>query len=414
MRRFPTLLVLCASLATLLPAQNIPLSEYRARREALRRDLDGTLILFGKTVGSDEVFGFTQEANFYYLTGWTQPGAVLLVNKSDEVLFLPHHNRRGEIFNGHRSSAEDPDVKQVSGFDKVMPIEKLESQLGQALQLAEKVYALPRQPQAEKLRALLAFREISDAGPVIAKHRVRKSEAEIAAIQHATDVTILAHRAAWKRMLPGLYEYQIGATLSDTFFENGCERYAYSPIVGSGPNSTVLHYSSNRRRMDRGEVVVMDSAAECGYYASDITRTVPVGGKFTARQRELYDIVLGAQNAAIAAIKPGARLQGDTDSLNRIAKDYINSHGKDLHGESLGKYFTHGLGHSVGIDVHDPGPAGPLEAGMVITMEPGIYIPEEGIGIRIEDVVLVTEHGAKILSAALPREADEVEKALAK
>ena len=240
-----------------------------------------------------------------------------------------------------------------------MPIEKLESQLTQALQMAEKVYTLPRQPQADKLKTMLAFREISDAGPLIAKLRIKKSDAEIAAIQHATDVSLDGHRAAWKRMQAGLYEYQIAATLSDVCFENGCEQYAYSPIVGSGPNATVLHYSSNRRRMDRGEVVLMDAAAECGYYASDITRTVPVSGKFTPRQRELYDIVLGAQKAAIAAIKPGARLQGETDSLNKIAKDYINSHGKDLHGEPLGKYFTHGLGHPVGIDVHDPNVPGP-------------------------------------------------------
>ena len=161
-------------------------------------------------------------------------------------------------------------------------------------------------------------------------------------------------------------------------------------------------------------MLLIDAAAECGNYASDITRTVPINGRFTARQREIYEIVLGAQKAAIAAIKPGARMTGDTDSLNKIARDYINSHGKDLHGEPLGKYFTHGLGHPVGIDVHDPAVTGALQAGMVITIEPGIYIPEENIGVRIEDVVLVTDKGAKVLSQALPREVDEIEKALAK
>lgn len=414
MRQFLAWAVLCACLAPALAAQSIPLSEYRARRAALRKDLDGTVVLFGKTVGPDEVFGFIRESNFYYLTGWTQPNAVLVIDKNDEVLLLPHHNERAELFTGPKTSAEDADAKQATGFDRVMPIEKLESELTQSLESAEKVYALARESGTEKLSAFLAFRHISDAAPLIAKLRIRKSEAEIAAIQHATDVSIEGHRAAWKRMQPGLYEYQIAATLSDTFFENGCERYAYSPIIGSGPNGTVLHYSSNRRRMDRGEVVLMDAAAECGYYASDITRTVPVGGKFTPRQRELYGIVLGAQNAAIAAIKPGVKLMGETGSLNRIARDYINSHGKDLHGEKLGKYFTHGLGHPVGIDVHDPMVNEPLAAGMIITMEPGIYIPEEGIGIRIEDMILVTGSGARIMSAALPREADEVEKALAR
>ena len=283
-----------------------------------------------------------------------------------------------------------------------------------ALESAEKVYALSHEAGTEKLKSFLAFREISDAGPLLAALRVQKSEAEISAIQHTTDVSMDAHRAAWRRMKAGMYEYQISATMIDVFFENGCERYAYAPIVGSGPNATILHYSANRRRMDQGELLLIDAAAECGNYASDITRTVPVSGKFTPRQREIYEIVLGAQKAAIAAIKPGVRVSGETDSLNKIARDYIDSHGKDLHGEKLGKYFTHGLGHPVGLDVHDPAVNSTLKAGMVITIEPGIYIPEENIGVRIEDVVLVTETGAKVLSEKLPREVDEIEKALAK
>ena len=155
----------------------------------------------------------------------------------------------------------------------------------------------------------------------------------------------------------------------------------------------------------------MDVGAECAGYAADITRTIPVSGKFTPRQREIYEIVLGAQKAAIAAVKPGMML-GKTapNSLYKIAYDYINSHGEDLHGDPLGKYFTHGLGHHVGLDVHDASdPAAPLEAGMVITIEPGIYIPEENLGIRIEDMVLVTEHGGKVMSSALPRDPGEIE-----
>ena len=149
-------------------------------------------------------------------------------------------------------------------------------------------------------------------------------------------------------------------------------------------------------------------------YASDITRTVPANGHFTARQREIYEIVLGAQKAAIAAIKPGVKIRGD-NSLKQIAMDYINSHGKDLHGEPLGKYFTHGLSHHVGLDVHDASDVdAPLKAGMVITIEPGIYIPEENIGVRIEDTLLVTETGSRNLSGALPREVAEIEKLVGK
>ena len=155
----------------------------------------------------------------------------------------------------------------------------------------------------------------------------------------------------------------------------------------------------------------MDVAAECDNYASDITRTVPVNGKFTPRQRDIYNIVLGAQKAAIEAIKPGVAMA----KLTTIAKEYIDTHGKDLHGESLGKYFIHGLGHPVGLDVHDPGGAqgAVLKENMVITIEPGIYIPEESLGVRIEDTLVVTKDGSRNMSGALPRDPDEIERALA-
>jgi Xaa-Pro aminopeptidase len=344
----------------------------------------------------------------------SDPDGRLLITPSREILFLPHHNERREHYMGKRSSAEDSDVHAVTGFEEVFPIEKFEEELDQALSTNEKVYALANTPFTDKLKTLYPFRDISDAAPLIAKLRMKKSAAELAAIQHATDVSLEAHRAAWKRMASGLYEYQLEATLVNTFLENGCEGVSYAPIVGSGPNSTVLHYSANHRRVDQGEVIVIDSAAQCDGYASDITRTAPVSGKFSRRQREIYEIVLGAQNAAIAAAKPGIRLSGPTDSLTKIAKDYMDAHGKDLHGEPLGKYFIHGIGHQVGLQVHDASVDGPLEAGMVVTIEPGIYIPEENIGVRIEDVILVTENGAKLLSAALPREPDAIEKAVAK
>ena len=236
-----------------------------------------------------------------------------------------------------------------------------------------------------------------------------KSPAELALLQYSIDVTLDAHRAAWKRAAPGEYEYQVAATMTDVYFDAGCQRSAYAPIVGSGPNSTTLHYSRNSRRMDGGELLLMDVGAECDGYAADITRTIPVGARFTARQREIYEIVLGAQNAVIAAIKPGLPF-GD---LSKIAREYINTHGKDLHGETLGKYFTHGVSHHVGLDVHDATDFGqPLAEGNVITVEPGIYIPEENIGIRIEDMVEVTKDGAKLMSGALPRDPAEIEKAL--
>jgi Xaa-Pro aminopeptidase len=392
----------------------IPLSEYQQRREKLRKDLKGSLVLFGNKEDPELVGRFRQDSNFYYLTGWTEPGARLLMTHDDEILFLPHHDERVERYTGRRTSAEDERAKEKTGFQTVLPIEKFETQLLKALDSGPEFYALSKSQEVDRLKPLVPLREISDAGARIGNLRKIKSQAEIAELQHAADVSMAAHRAAWKRMTPGAYEYQAQAAFTEVILDRGCEDYAYPPIIGSGPNGTVLHYEANRRRMDRGELVVIDAAAECDYYASDITRTIPIGGKFSSRQREIYDVVLGAQKAAIAAIKPGATYYGETGTVTQIAKDYINSHGKDKHGEPLGKYFTHGLGHFVGIDVHDAGGVPlKLEEGMVLTVEPGIYIPEENIGVRIEDVVLVTHDGVKVLTSALPKEPDAVERVLA-
>jgi Xaa-Pro aminopeptidase len=390
-------------------------SPYQSRRAELRKALpNGIVVLFGRTEAdiADLRTGFYQEPNFYYLTGWNQPSAVLMLNPAGETFFLPPKDPDAEKWTGTKASAQDKNVAAVTGFEHVMPAQAFESELLKLMRQYPRLYAL----KGTRLERLAPLREISDAQPAIAKLRMKKSPNEIALIEHATSVSIEAHRAAWKRAAPGLYEYQVAATMTGVFAENGCERAAYSPIVGAGPNSVFLHYSRNKRRMDRGEILLMDVAAECSAYASDITRTIPVGAKFSERQREIYNVVLGAQRAAIAAIKPGVTIaKTSANSIYTIAYDYINSHGKDLHGEPLGKYFTHGLSHHVGLEVHDASDTNaPLEAGMVITVEPGIYIPEEKIGVRIEDVVLVTENGAKVLSAALPTEPEEIERAIAR
>jgi len=269
---------------------------------------------------------------------------------------------------------------------------------------------------AAKVSALAPLREVRDAAPEIAKLRMKKSALELERIRRSIEVTVEAHRSAWRRIGSGLHEYQLAAVMTNVFIERGCRRNAYAPIVGSGPNGAVLHYTGISRQMDAGEMVVMDVGAECAGYAADLTRTVPVDGKFTVRQAELYDIVLGAHEAVLAAIKPGMALAKTAPgSLHKVALDYFNSHGKDRAGAPLGKYFTHGIGHHVGLEVHDAGdPAAPLEAGMVITVEPGLYVPDEGIGIRIEDMVLVTATGGEVLSRALPRARRRIEEALRK
>ncbi len=399
-----------------LAQPSIPASEYRERRDALRKALPHSVtILFGATESErgDLRTGFFQEPNFYYLTGWSEPGAFLVLLPDRDLLFVPRRNPEKERWTGRKLASGDPDASAQTGFDHILDAETLEGKLAELISAAPKIYTLLETETASKLRALLPLRELGDASLAIARLRMKKSSNEIALIQHSTNVTLEAHRAAWKRISPGISEYQVAAVMSAVYFERGCERHAYPPIVGSGPNGVVLHYSRNKRRMDSGELLLMDVGAECSSYASDITRTVPVNGKFTPRQRELYEIVLGAQKAAIAAAKPGMTIGKTTaNSLYQVALDHINRHGKDRHGKPLGEYFTHGIGHHVGLEVHDSNdPALPLAPGMVVTIEPGLYIPEEGIGVRIEDLILITENGAKVLSSALPRDPQEIEKA---
>ena len=416
------------------PAGPAP-QEYHARREALRARLrDGLTVLFGRSEPADDLpLDPAQEPDFYYLTGIQERGAMVLLAPLPEnagspgyrekaalpreILFLPRRNPAQERWTGPRRGPDDADIRQATGFDQVMASERFESELHAMMSEYGRLYTLTGVPAAARLQALAPLRELANAGPAIARLRRKKSEAEIALIQRSVDATVDAHLAAWKRAAAGLYEYQVAATMMAAYFDEGCERNAYPPIVASGPNATILHYDLNRRRMDRGELLLMDVGAECSGYAADVTRTIPVGGRFSPRQRQLYDVVLGAQKAVIAAIRPGTKIgsRGAPDSLNRVAFDYINSHGKDLHGQPLGKYFIHGVSHHVGLEVHDPGdPAAPLEEDNVITVEPGIYIPEEGLGVRIEDTVLVTRDGARVMSAALPREPAQIEKAMAK
>jgi Xaa-Pro aminopeptidase len=256
-----------------------------------------------------------------------------------------------------------------------------------------------------------------DAKPLLARLRMVKDSGELQMITRASQASAAAHRAALKAIHPGVTEREISALMQYEFGKRGCERPAYAPIVGSGFYSTVLHYSADSGTMQDGDVVVMDVAGEYSMYATDITRTAPVNGKFTARQREVYNIVLGAQEAAMHAFQVGKSKLAtgtDPDSLYRVALDYINAHGKDLHGQPLGKYFIHGLGHHVGLNVHDASDgSSPLNKNMVFTLEPGIYIPEEKLGVRIEDMFYVDQEGKLVmLTHDLPRTAEEVEAAM--
>lgn len=417
-----------------------PNSDFRMRRQSLASKASGGVVLIfasNEAEGPNDLYGYRPDDNFFYLSGWSEPGAALLIvgaadpkdHSYTEILFLPNHNPSQEKWTGPKLGADSPDAGKLTGFDHVEVLDNLRSELVRLLpakkatvytdvvadgEISNSAAPLDWLKRANSFPVGVFFQDVR---PMLASLRTYKDAGEIERIRHATDASIAAHFAAMRTVKPGVTEREISALMQYEWGKRGCERPAYAPIVGSGFNSTVLHYSDDSGTMQSGDVVVIDAAGEYSMYASDITRTLPVSGKFTARQREIYDIVLGAQQAAMAAFRSGkSSLRKDQpDSLYDVAYNYINSHGKDLHGEPLGKYFIHGLSHYVGLNVHDAGDYNvPLGPGAVFTIEPGIYIPEEKLGVRIEDILYVDPGGKLInLTANLPHTADDVEHAMA-
>jgi len=438
MRKALLLVFLLSQLTWALDRQ--PNSDFRLRRQALASKSNGSAVLLfasNEAEGPNDLYGYRPDDNFFYLSGWSEPGAALLIvggtNPNDhsytEILFLPNHNPSQEKWTGPKLGADSPEASKTTGFDHVEVLDNLRSELVRLLPLKKAVVftdtvagdeisnsAVP----LDWLRRANAFPvgvSFQDVRPMLASLRTSKDSGEIERIRHATDASMAAHFAAMHTVKPGMTEREISALMQYEWGKRGCERPAYAPIVGSGFDSTVLHYSEDSGTMQSGDLVVIDAAGEYSMYTSDITRTLPVSGKFTARQREIYDIVLGAQQAAAAAFRSGkSNLRRDRpDSLHDVAYNYINTHGKDLHGEPLGKYFIHGLGHYVGLNVHDPGDYdAPLGPGAVFTLEPGIYIPEEKLGVRIEDILYVDQDGKLInLTSNLAHTADDVERSMA-
>jgi Xaa-Pro aminopeptidase len=425
---------------------------YVERRAQLAAQTEGPIILWGFT-GREEVSQanvFAQEENFYYLTGHNEEGAGLIIfpaPKHDngspaaagssaathddassgqrEILFLPTKDPAKEKWNGVRRAPTDPDIATRTGFATVKPFTEMRAEVEKLAKNFPAVYTiLPYEKElggyphekavVDWLQVAAPQLKVKDIRQNIYALREIKSPGEIAFLQKAIELSLDAQLEAMKMMRPGLYEYQIAAKMVEVHAMGGSEAEGYAPIVGAGPNSVALHYDKLSRKIEDGDIVVLDVGAQYSGYSADITRTLPANGKFSARQREIYEIVLGAQNAAMATLKPGVDLCKKGHSAYKVSYDYINSHGKDLHGKSLGPYYIHGLGHHIGLDVHDPGEyCEPLKPGMVVTMEPGIYIPEENLGVRIEDDVLITPDGYKLLSERLPRDPDQIEKIMA-
>ncbi len=427
-------------------------SVYHARRVALSGKLHGGVaVLFAAEEPVLDFSPYRQDSDFYYLTGWNEPGAALLIEaepenatpppdsaasytrrKYAEILFLPTRNLRQEKYTGVKVDAATPGAAEKVGVDEVKAMTDLPRVLNDLIasdrRLTARIWGVPGSTRTEALMQFTAAALGSENAPTIhdVRHpvqelRVVKDAGEIELLKKASAASIAAQRMMMKSVRPGVTERAIAGKMTAAWLEAGCERPAYAPIVGAGINSTTLHYSDNAATIEDGDVVTVDAACEYSMYASDITRTVPANGHFTTRQREIFDIVLGSQQAAIDAFVAGKskindRDRRDPDSLDTAAYNYINTHGKDLHGEPLGKYWLHGLGHMVGIDVHDPAdyPA-VLKPGMVFTIEPGVYIPEEKLGVRMECVFLVGEDGKLVdLTAGLPHTANEIEAAMKK
>jgi Xaa-Pro aminopeptidase len=442
--RFLILALLTVAVLVLAPSTNAlekqPPAVYHARRAALAASLKGGVaVFFAAEEPQLDFMPYRQDADFFYLTGWNEPGAALLViggtaqpqRAYREILFLPTRDLIKERYTGVKLDAATPGAVQTAGVAGVLAMTELPAVLNQLIAgdrlLTHNLWA---QPGNRSALALVEFTAVTlgldqppalrDVSALTTPLRQVKDEGEIALLHKASDVSIAAQRVMMQAVKPGVTERALAGKMTAAWMEGGCERPSYAPIVGSGIHSTTLHYSDNSATLEDGDLLLVDAACEYSMYASDITRTVPVNGHFSARQREIYSIVLGAQQAAIDAFvadksKINDRDRQDPDSLDQAAYNYINSHGKDLHGQPLGKYWLHGLGHMVGIDVHDPAqyPA-VLKPGMVFTIEPGVYIPEEKIGIRIECVFLVGADGKLIdLVAALPHSAEDVEAAMA-
>ena len=366
----------------------------------------------------------------------SEPGAALILAPGDhrhnEILFLQPRDPEDEDWNGRRDPLGD-ELNEKLGFEQIWRIGRLPGTLTSMLQRDQKavflgpiVGATADIPESLKMlrdaQARVPGSELVNLADLIPEMRRIKDDGEIGLIQQAVDITGKGIVAAMQAVEPGMLEFQLQSVVEHTYEMEGAQFLGFSTILASGPNTTVLHYGQNNRPIAESGLVLVDTGAAVQHYTADVTRTFPVSGTFSPRERELYELVLNAADAAIAEVKVGAHYY---DDIHMMAKNILDDAGygkyfihmtakKVLDEAGYGQYFIHGVGHLVGLDVHDVGNRRlPLEEGLVMTVEPGIYIPEEGIGIRIEDVVLVTRDGPVVLSRHIPRTVEEVEAAMA-
>ena len=424
---------------------------YAARREAFVHQMGEGVAIFPAAPLSirshDTEYRYRQDNDFYYLTGFPEPEALCLLSPQHAterfILFVRPRDKNREVWTGRRFGAER--AKEIFSADATYTIDKLDEILPQHLATAEKVYyALGRnEPMNAKILDLMnrgrMMRQRSGRGPVslidsgeiLHELRLHKSAEEIELMRRAVAASAAAHQAAVTLTRSGMYEYEIEALLEFHFRRLGATGPAYPSIVASGTNATILHYIENNRQIQDGDLLLIDAAAEYACYCSDVTRTFPVGARFSPVQRDVYDLALTAQKQAIDMVRPGVRFSEVHQRATEILVDGLREFGilsgqtKEIieKGEHR-RFFMHGTSHWLGMDVHDVGKyklgeeSRILEPGMVLTVEPGLYIAEDaegvndryrGIGVRIEDDVLVTADGHEVLTAAIPKEIDDIE-----
>ncbi|MEO0997793.1 MAG: aminopeptidase P N-terminal domain-containing protein, partial [Pseudomonadota bacterium] len=402
-----------------------------------------------RTRNRDIDYRYRQDSDFYYVSGFAEPQAVIVLapgrDRGEYLLFCRERDADRERWDG-TITGPDRAVAEY-GADDAFPVDDIDDILPGLLERAERVYyTMGVYPDFDHQLSdwLNALRGRGSAGVhtpqefVSLEHllhdmRLYKSRAELSALRRAARVTVAAHRRAMQAARPGLYEYELEAEFSHEFRSANGD-HAYPPIVGSGRNACVLHYTANSAPLQDGDLVLIDAGCELDYYAADVTRTFPVGGRFTAPQRSVYGIVLAAQAAAIDCLRPGRHWNEAHDAATRVVTEGLKEL-KVLSGDTDGllereaykPYFMHRTGHWLGIDVHDVGDYRvgdtwrELEPGMVTTVEPGLYLPDDtavpepfrGIGVRIEDDVAVTRDEPDVLTRALPKTPDDVEACVA-
>jgi Xaa-Pro aminopeptidase len=395
-------------------------TEYSLRRSEVLKSLgDHAGLVFAGTSTETLETTWRPHPHFEYLTGVTnEPGALLLFDPTNpvparrEVLFLPPRDPEKEQWDGLRKPLGSK-LREEVGIATILRSGSLSIVLADITARSKRFATLMPSATVNQNRSLdlemfqnISTRtpdcEIADKSSVIPMLRSVKSKSELQTIQEAVDITAAGFKKAMLFVSSGVNEFQVQATLEYGYAMAGGRGSAFPPIVGSGLNSTVLHYKENDQNLIDGEIVCIDSGAFHQGYGADISRTIPVSGTFTKRQAEVYSIVLEAEEAAIHAVKPGVTLA----ELDAIARAIIVKAG-------YGDYFIHSIGHHLGLETHDScGPPTPLEVGAVITIEPGIYLPDESIGVRIEDDILVTENGYENLSKAIPKTIDEIQSAM--